>query len=126
MLRSSPSRLLAVHVRHPDLGLVVLYSIYLDVEGGVTGPNKDHLLALYMHSAGHGLPWLCMGDWNNQPDVVAESEWFSRHRLKLLVPDGPTCWPQGDGKGSGSLIDYLVVKRGFAEQLRVKPFTLEP
>eukprot|EP00959_Pyramimonas_sp_CCMP1952_P171308 3579657-Pyramimonas_sp.AAC.1 len=58
-------------------------------------------------------------DWNLEPDELTKSG-------LLEVWDGETVTPSGCSAtctlGSGSLIDYVVVKRGFADQLRVKLF----
>jgi len=63
------------------------------VAGGGTGQsNRDLVAELLSHAAGHGLPWVAGGDWQNDPSEVARilSEVPRHARPEVLAPSEHT------------------------------------
>ena len=52
-----PARILATYARLPGAGVVVMYVVYLDTQGGINGANADHMEKLREHVATRARPW---------------------------------------------------------------------
>ena len=103
-----PARILAAYARLPGAGVVVLYSVYLDTQGGITGANADHIEKLREHVASHARPWMAIGDWNLSPQELFSVPWLLQVGAVAKATREPTC-RVGESR---STIDYAVFGRG--------------
>ncbi len=106
-------RVAAALVEAGSAGGVVVYSVYL-VSGDELGARNWAILqSIAVHVAGHGLPWVCVGDWNVPPGVLAASGWAERLQAKIVVP--PVAHTTRVGARGGRLIDYSVISNSVAD-----------
>ncbi len=106
-------RAVAALVEAGETGGVVVYSIYLVCGDEMGAENWRVLESVARHIAGHGLPWVCAGDWNVTPHVLAASGWPSRLNAKVVVP--PVDHTTRAGGRAGRLLDYFVASRAVAD-----------
>ena len=83
----------------------LLVSVYLTSSIGLTGSNVSKLATLAAWLKAYGLPYICVGDWNVPPAVLARHPWLSMVEGHIILPDNAstTC-----SAGGGALLDYVV------------------
>ncbi len=106
-------RVAAALIEAGSAGGVVVYSVYLVSGDELGSQNWAILQSIAAHVAGHGLPWVCVGDWNVPPEVLAASGWAERLQAKIVVP--PVAHTTRVGARAGRLIDYSVVSNSVAD-----------
>ena len=95
--------------------LVNAFSVYMTVGHGM-GDNAAKYSILASWARALPYPWLMVGDWNLDPDVLENSNWLDFAQGLLIRPEGTlvTC-SQG---AQGSLLDYCVASRSAATLIR--------
>ncbi len=106
-------RAVAALIEAGATGGIIVYSIYL-VSGDELGDQNWRILkTVAEHIAMHGLPWICIGDWNVPPQVLAASGWANRIDAKVIAP--PVHHTTRSGARAGRLIDYCVAAKRIAD-----------
>ena len=101
-----PGRLSYAFVRCPELGVIAVYSIYLETGIGLRGAHVKTLEAWLAHVLGHKVPWIAVGDLNLDPGDLEQVEWVRRLKAQVLVPPSPTCHSSG---GQHTTRDYMLL-----------------
>ncbi len=105
-------RVVAALVEAGETGGIVVYSAYL-VCGDEMGPQNWEILgSIARHVAGHGLPWVCAGDWNVPPQVLASSGWPGKLGASVIVP--PVDHTTRAGDRAGRLLDFFVASKSLS------------
>ena len=99
------SRFVAAQLEISGYPCMMVASIYLKVELGITGENLDLLTQVARVVSKAQIPTVVGGDWNAAPRALMESEFVSKIGGQVFVPKGGTCTA---GKEATTL-DYYVV-----------------
>jgi len=104
----SPGRCSSVWVDGIVRGGVLLVSVYLWHEEGLTTRNRAILYAAGDAIRRHGGPWILVGDFNTTPNDVKHSmgKWLERIGGEVCAPGNLTC---KNGRGGGRTIDFFIV-----------------
>ena len=82
----SPGRLVTSAIMTADLGLVILYAVYLICAVGLDQANIAILQILGAHVRSHGRPDIAGGDFNLNPALIRGSGLLERMRGGLVPP----------------------------------------
>ena len=52
-----------------------------------------------------GVPWVALGDWNNEPEMLERSPWCQELRARVVATKVATC---RHSAGTTSVIDYML------------------
>ena len=84
-------------------------AVYLQDGALLGGRNATLLRNLAGVLNGCGMRWVCAGDWNIPPEVLAGSGFLSLVKGRIVAAGTPTC-----ASGGGTEIDYFVISQSFA------------
>ena len=87
-------------------GGITCMSIYLRTAEGLSQANAGILEQAAVALNGLRGPWIVGGDWNIQPDTLADSRWLQMVGGVIFATDLPTC--------NDNTYDYFVVHRSIA------------
>ncbi|CAK0868330.1 unnamed protein product, partial [Prorocentrum cordatum] len=104
--RDDPFRGFVATTIHATAGNVVYVTAYMAPQWGKGSPNPQKLVSLAAFLKAVDDPWIVAADWNLDPEQLLKSEF----------PQKVTC-----AKGEqGSLLDYCLVRKDFADQVMVE------
>ena len=92
---------------------VVLVAIYLWDTEGLSERNQNLLYQLYLLTLLFNMPFIVYGDFNMSPNLLAESEWLNKLRMRIFVPNVKSTLARGEN----SLIDFVLISFSFAQCL---------
>ena len=84
-------------------------AIYLQDGAQLGGKNQTLLRLLAGVLNGCGRRWVCAGDWNISPELLAESGFINLVQGRIVAAGVPTC-----ASGAGSELDFFLVSKSLA------------
>ena len=66
----------------------LLVTVYLDCSIGLHGANLCKLAAIGAWLKCYKMPWICVGDWNCPPHILARHPWMTAVDGHIIVPRG--------------------------------------
>ena len=87
---------------------LLLIALYLDDTIGLSGPNLVKLAQLVAYLKLRGLEYAIVGDFNMEPQQLAQDGWLEQIGGFIVTPEGAT-WTCKNGL---RLIDFAVMSRG--------------
>ena len=112
---------------------LVVASVYMD--GNAIKKRKDRTVDIGVKNrailfvvgaiiAQMSMPYVLMGDWNMEPDQLAQTGFLDQVGGYVVSPNEPTCWC-GDNE-KGSTIDYAVVGNSIVGYVQAVEFDRRP
>ena len=109
----SPGRLVTSGIMTADLGLVILYAVYLICAVGLDQANAEMLQISGAHVRSHGRPYIAGGDFNLNPALARGSGLLERMRGELVLPrreDGRVQVTCSSGEGNPARYAYRAAR----------------
>ena len=103
------SRILARHFHAMLKRGVTLVTVYLEPGLRASGLNLWLLEVLAACILCFDGPWIAMGDWNMEPQELAQAGWLDTVNGKVAATSAATC-----AGGAGAVLDYFVLSEAMA------------
>ena len=81
----APNRAVGAVWRSRGLGTLMLYSIYCQASTGPGGFNSNLVHTVTKHASSQGVPYIVGGDWNMQPETLAQQSLIGEAGAKILT-----------------------------------------
>ncbi len=101
---------------------LLLITVYLTSNVGLEAANVRKLAQIEALIQELGIFYCIGGDWNMQPEEIAESNWVSRINGSIVTPEGV----QSTCSNGGRMLDYVIASGPIAGIIRLLPLPGAP